>query len=585
MLIICDGPLDDGAEDTYIPRLNSLSTRTDNSYGRGLTSVAQTSLNGNARGYITGRVVGGGTLINGMLFIRGTYPDYDAWETLGNPGWAYRDVLPSFIKSETFTPQQDPAIAAKYGMGYNKSVHGTSGPVENGFGRYYWSQSANVFQGAALAGVPTVLDANDGSTAGAKFTPSNIDHVNMTRCTARTAYWNPNSKKKNFHLLTNNTVTRVIFGSTDNVTKSDGNLTATAVEFAADVNATRLLVNVTQEVILTAGVLFTPQLLQVSGVGPSALLESLGIKVQIDLPGVGENYQDHPMVDLSYIYQNVTDSPALEAASTTREAESRREYFGSRTGPWTAWPSTANLYPSLPSISNRSKAILAQASKQNAADLLPAGTDQTVIAGYQEEIALNAKLLASKDVHHHQIINDNNGGWTISLMRSFSRGYVRATTNSIFDDPEWNPRYCSNPIDYDLFVEGILWNRKLLDTAPMKELQPLETKPTRNASEYEIRKLVSNGVRTEWHGCGTAAMRPLSKGGVVSPRLKVYMTTNLRVADTSINPMIIGANSQASMYAFAEKAADIIKEDAAARKNKHHPGMRRGPPRAADFGH
>ena len=336
-----------------------------------MSTVPQTFLDGYSRSIPQGRALGGGTLLNGMLWNRGGRSDFDDWSRLGNHGWAWDDMLPYFRKSETYSPIQSSDIATDYSIGEDTNVHGYAGPVNVSFPHYYWNSSINLFSALTELGVPTAYDPNAGDIAGASFLPFGLDPVTQTRCTARRAYYDPVANRPNLWVTTGQTVTQILFdGAQGNANASapsvsdfstgEGgspatvdifgggsmlntstippdppneqkrdlarkvwhwlktitsilrrqapgpgpSLVATGVEFAPDAQGVRQVIQATREVILAAGAIHTPQIMKLSGLGPTDELQSLGIQPLMHLPGVGNNLQDHMQVWCWYPYHN-----------------------------------------------------------------------------------------------------------------------------------------------------------------------------------------------------------------------------------------------------------------------------------------
>ena len=247
-------------------------------------------------------------------------------------------------------------------------------------------------------------------------------------------------------------------------------------------------------------------------------------------------------------------------------------------GPWTAGSPNALAFNPLPLITNNTWIILLNATDQGPIDFLPAGLDQTLVAGFAAQKQSLATRLARTTTAAYEIINNNAGSLTVAVMHPFSRGTCFIQSADPFQPPAIDPRWLSNPVDRQVLVEALLFNRQILATPPMLELQPAQFVPPIDADEEAIDQIINNGLRTEFHPSGTAAMLPLEQGGVVNSHLRVYGTQNLRVVDASIFPMIPAAHLQAVVYAVAEKvdftfcivfsiaefmlqAADIIKGD------------------------
>ncbi|MCJ1266734.1 hypothetical protein MMC22_006619 [Lobaria immixta] len=599
-----------GSADNYEPIIQDpvyVGADIGGAYDWKLATVPQTQLDGATRPMPQGKALGGGSILNAMCWNRGGKDDYDAWEALGNPGWDWEGLLPYFIKSETYTPVYSEEIARQYSINYDPKVHGTSGPVQVSYPKYFYPQSINLFAGLNYLGVPTEFDPNDGSSAGAAFVPTDIDPKNQTRSDARRTYYDPFRHRQNFHVVTGQHVARVLIddvagsdevsnptpggnehGDGSSTGNSDGfgfgpegstppiagqprsrrressvsGLRITGVEFAPDASAPRQRISATREVIIAAGALHSVQLLELSGIGPASLLKSFDIPVAIDLPGVGNNLQDHCLVGTFYPYNNASyPSPAELTTNSTYNAEAEQEYKAQKTGPWTAGSPNALAFPPLPLISNRSASILKGAAGQDPSTYLVSGLDPSIIAGYTLQKKSLVQRLATKTVAAYEIINNNAGSLTVSVMHPFSRGTCSINSPDPFEPPIIDPRWLSNPADRQVLIEALLFNRRILATPSMLELQAAQFVPPIDADEDALNQVINNGIRTEFHPSGTCAMLPLEQGGVVDPHLRVWGTQNLRIVDASIFPMVPAAHLQAVVYGVAEKAADIIKSD------------------------
>lgn len=288
----------------------------------------------------------------------------------------------------------------------------------------------------------------------------------------------------------------------------------------------------------------------------------------IPLPGVGNNLQDHALIHLSYPYQlpNLT-SPATLLTNATFFAESEEQYLTSKTGPWTAKPSTAVGFPSLTHTTNSTYVadILALASLHNATQHLPPNTPSEVIAGYLTQLPHILTSLSLDTTPAHEILNDNAGALDLALLRPLSRGSVHATAKDPFVHPAINPNYLAHPLDRLILLRAMEFNTRLLHTSALSAFLPLFSQVPENATEAEMSEILDRGVGTEFHFSGTAAMMPREKGGVVDAELRVYGTEGLRVVDASVFPVVPGAHLQAVVYGVAERAADLIKGDGVVR--------------------
>ncbi|KAG9841133.1 alcohol oxidase, partial [Aureobasidium melanogenum] len=338
------------------------------------------------------------------------------------------------------------------------------------------------------------------------------------------------------------------------VTSVGGLIRANGVEFASGASIPRKNITAAREVIIAAGAIHTPQLLKLSGLGPSSELRPLQIPVLVDLPGVGMNLQDHVLVGVSYPYQKPTSLTSVQIASNyTLMRQFGAVYQANKTGPWTAGPPDGNAFPALSILTNRSFSIVTRAQTQKAMDYLPGDVHPSVIAGFDAQRQLLIKALQDPRRAAYELQNFNYGAFSNVNMRPFSRGFVKLNSSRPFDPPLIDPRYGSNPVDLDVLLASIVYNRQVLATTSMRLLQPLQLNPTPNATDQEILEFIKANVQTDFHPSGTCAMLPLDLGGVVDPNLLVYGTQNLRIVDASIMPVIPASHLQAVVYGIAEK--------------------------------
>lgn len=197
--------------------------------------------------------------------------------------------------------------------------------------------------------------------------------------------------------------------------------------------------------------------------------------------------------------------------------------------------------------------ILGNASSQSPTDYLVADLDSTVIAGYTAQKASLVQRLAQKTVAAYEIINNNAGSLTVAVMHPFSRGTCYINSPDPFEPPLIDPRWLTNPVDRQVLIEALQFNRQILAAPSMLELQVAQFVPPVDADEAALDQVIDNGIRTEFHPSGTCAMLPLEQGGVVDSSLIVWGTQNLRVVDAGIFPLIPAAHLQAVVYGVAEK--------------------------------
>lgn len=229
-------------------------------------------------------------------------------------------------------------------------------------------------------------------------------------------------------------------------------------------------------------------------------------------------------------------------------------------GPWTAGSPNALAFNPLPLITNNTAIILLNATYQTPTDFLVTGLDPTIVAGYAAQKQSLASRLSRTTTAAYEIINNNAGSLTVAVMHPFSRGTCRIQSADPFEPPAIDPRWLTNPVDRQVLVEALFFNRQILATPPMVELQAAQFVPPINADEDAINQVIDSGIRTEFHPSGTLAMMPLEQGGVVDSHLRVWGTQNLRVVDAGIFPMIPAAHLQAVVYGVAEKVPSICLE-------------------------
>ncbi|KAH7051160.1 choline dehydrogenase [Macrophomina phaseolina] len=563
VLVLEAGPVDQNEEWMRVPFFigndpnppaDALSGHLD--YDWNLGTEPQTYLDGKSRHYPLGRGLGGGSLVNGMLWNRGNVDDYNDWATLGNPGWSWDDMLPYFQKSERFSSDVSPESAAQYGIGHDDSVHGTSGAVNVSFQQHFYTASTNFYSGLGELGIPNAGDTNAGLTAGASFLPLSIDSSTKTRADARRSHYDPVASRDNLYISTGQFATRL---NLEGATQSDEERT-----HAATASSPRATTRARRAVILAAGAIHTPLLLQHSGIGDASFLASLNITPAIDLPGVGHNYQDHFMIATNAPFRSASYvAPKGYGADASADAANRAAFWANHSGAWTAGPPNGVAFPSLVGVAPEKAPGMAEAAgRQGEGMYLAEGVDDTVVKGWEAQKRLLAGALREANRSQFEILNDNAGHFTWSLMKPFSRGQVRVRSRDPFDVPAIDPRYGANPTDLSFFAEALRFNHRLLATRAMQQLQPDEQYPTADvvADDAKLTDLIKQAIFTEYHPTGTASMLPLGLGGVVDARLKVYGTQNLRIVDSSIMPMIPAAHLQACVYAVAEKAADLIKD-------------------------
>ncbi|KAF2788865.1 GMC oxidoreductase [Melanomma pulvis-pyrius CBS 109.77] len=505
-----------------------------------ISSIPQVNMNNRKQAVIIGCCVGGSSAINGMVFVRGTKPEYDGWAELGGPGstWNWEGVLPYFKKASHFNPPTE-EMARNFNVTWNPDVWGQD-PANKLYASYpnYGIPSIIPFY-KAMAKMRNMPIPEDGASgkSGLFWNPTSMDNKNYWRSYSRTAHFD-GIARKNYHIITMHKVKRILFNGT----------TATGVQFSPRDTDQILTVIAKREVIISAGTVHTPQILQNSGIGPKDLLQQAKIPVLIDLPGVGQNFQDHAFLSVNYQW-GVGTGPVLSNITQSGNAST---IAGPNLGAWIG----------LPTMTDDFEKIASRYESQDAAQYLPKNTHLTVLAGYRAFKKLHAKLLRSTDSNWLWLPLFGTPGGIVMSMHVVSHGTINIDPENPDAEPIVDYRALSNPIDMDIMVENIRYMRKFLKSEEFAPWKPTETAPGIEIEGEELREWIRKVlIPTNFHPIATAAKMPKEMGGVVDEQLRVHGTKRLRVVDGSIMPLLPGANTQQSVYMIAEKAVDLIKAE------------------------
>ncbi|OHX00498.1 GMC oxidoreductase [Colletotrichum incanum] len=549
VLVIEAGELDAGEDFVKIPGLAGGAVGTK--YDWNTTYVANDALGGRVVPIPQGKVVGGSTKLNRMVFDRGSKSDYDRWESLGASGWNWDTLLPYFKKNEKFTPPT-PEIVAEWGVEVDNSAHGNEGLMQVTYSPFFWPTTKFMIDAIKELGITVAKDQANGSPIGGYFCPHNQDPKTATRSSAREAYYDNFTGRQNLHLLTGRQVTQVV------TTGSGDSIKATGVAFAASKDAQTQTVNVNKEVILAAGTFHTPQILQVSGIGDPALHASINVPTVVDLPAVGQNLHDHVLLTVVNTINTTLSVSSLLQSNATFAAEARAQYDSQQNGPLSSPTGDFLAFLPLSTYSKAGQTLSSQATAQDGTTFLPSGTPAEVVKGYQaQHKILNDRLLADDSALLEIIWSD--GAMVLGLQHPYSRGNLKAASSSTFDAPVADAAFLKNPLDVSFLVEAVKFTRTLTGTDSIKGLQPFEIVPGANVTTDDaIADFVRQQSSTLFHPVGTCKLGAREEGGVVDTSLKVYGISGLRVVDASIMPLVPATHIMTTVYAVAEKAADII---------------------------
>ena len=453
-----------------------------------------------------GKVLGGSSSINGLIYIRGQHADYDGWRQLGCEGWGWEDVKPYFLKAEN---QERPGFGP---------LHATGGPLNVSDVTQTHEVSDDVIDACVQAGIPRTADVNGEDQEGVCYYQLTVK--NGQRCSAAVAYLHPAMDRPNLRVETEALTTRVLF---------DGRR-AVGVEYRQGGEVRRA--TAAAEVILCGGAINSPQLLQLSGVGPAELLRANGIEALADLPGVGENLQDHYVVTSTFRLKPGTVS-VNELTRGTRFLGETLKYIFQRKGLLTL--SAAHI-----AVFCKSRPELASPDIQF--HILPATMD-------------TEKLMAEQKMELEGL-----PGLTIApcQVRPESRGTIRIKSNDPTAYPAIVPNYLSDPIDQRVAVAALRWARKIAAQPALAKWIDHEMLPGPGANtDAELLEFARMAGSTIYHPVGTCQMGH-GPAAVVDPQLRVRGIEALRVVDASVMPRLVSGNTNAPTIMIGEKAADMI---------------------------
>jgi len=487
-------------------------TFTDPRYNWMYQTEPEPALDGRSAFWPRGKVLGGSSSINAMVFVRGQPGDYEDWRDAGNPGWGWRDVLPYFRKLE------DHAWGAS-------EYHGAGGPV------HVHAPSSEVhplcrtfLEACAETGIPLTPDYNGEQPEGAGLWQVTIR--NGVRVSSASAYLRPALRRSNLKLATEARTTRVLFSGS----------AANGVEYLR--GGSRLTATARREVLLCAGAIGSPLLLELSGVGEPERLRGLGIPMVAALPAVGGGLQDHLCV--SYFYRSRVSTLNDELAPFLGKARAALRYALRRDGPLSMSVNQAGAFV-------RSRPELARPNLHIYFN--PASYSTPTTSG-------QTRRLLNPDPFPGFLMSFNT-------CRPTSRGSVHLRSADPLASPVIAPNSLSTPQDVADVYEGARVLRRLSAAKPLAAMIDSELKPGANVcSDAQVLEDFRRRAGSVFHPCGTCAMGPDEARSVVDPRLRVHGVAHLRVIDASIFPSVTSGNINAPTLMVAEKAADLILEDA-----------------------
>jgi len=494
--------------------------------------VPQPGLNGR-RGYQPrGKVLGGSSSINAMIYARGHAADYDGWAAQGNPGWSYADVLPYFKRAEHNERGAD-------------ALHGQGGPLNVMDLAHPNPFLASFIEAGQQAGHRHNTDFNGPEQEGVGA--YQVTHKNGERFSAAKAYLTPHLQRPNLQVITNALTTRVVMDADGPVPRAVG------VEYRGNGGrgtAQTLRLKPGGEVVLSAGAFGSPQLLMLSGVGPSAHLREHGITPVRDLPGVGANLHDH--VDAVIV---VNAPQAKDLLGLT---------------PGGMWKAVRGIFEW-----RRQRSGMLTTNFAEAGGFIKSSPDEAIPD-------LQLHFVVGKLVDHgRKSVLGYGYSCHVCLLRPRSRGSLRLASADPQAAPLIDPAFLQDADDTARLVRGFQVMRRLLQQPALTRHGGTESATSVQAqSPAQIEQFVRNHADTIYHPVGTCRMGP-GPMDVVDARLRVHGVSGLRVVDASVMPTVVGGNTNAPVIMMAEKATDMIREDrlaASSHQEQHHDSRTRGHP-------
>lgn len=474
-----------------------------------------------------GKVLGGCSVINGMMYMRGTPKDYDDWAAAGNPGWSYNDVLPVFKKSEDNT---------EIGTVADAQYHGTGGPLTTNRFPDQPKLAHDILIAAKEINYTVSDDLNGAKFQG--FTIAQSNTRNGSRLSSARAFLRPQRKNRNLHIMLNSTVTKILFKVNGRDKRASG------IDLLY--RNRKYTVKTSKEVIVSAGAVDSPKVLLLSGIGPSAELQRVGVPQVHELPGVGKNIHNHVTFYLTFLLKKEKAFNELDWATAL-------DYLLNRRGPLS---------------STGMSQLTARISTKYAN---PNGQDpdlQIFFAGYLANCAKSGEARSLEDPSDP----DKPKTLTISpvVLHPKSRGTISLKSNNPLDPPMIKANYLTEPDDANVLIEGIRIIQKLANSTHLRntygiEMLKEEYGDCQTKYRYDSDEFWNCAIRIytgpENHQAGSCKMGPPSDAlAVVDSKLQVYGISGLRVIDASIMPKVVSGNTHATCVMIAEKGVEYIME-------------------------
>ncbi|KAJ4000446.1 alcohol oxidase [Lentinula boryana] len=526
-------------------------------YDWSFETVPQPGAGGRSITLPRGKMVGGSTGINNMAWSRASHAEYDAWESFGpNNGWNWDGLLPHIKQPANVSPNKTdlPIVNSEL---YDPKYEGFSGPVSASFNSWYSDVFPSYLVAANSSGISPNFNSDKGTTAGLMNCRSDVERNTGTRSYAAPAYYCSHASLPNFHVLVNSQATRVLL----KWSASLGSYVATGVEFSS--NNTTYTAMSKKEVILAAGTIQSPQLLELSGIGNSSILKSVGIEPLIDLPEVGENMQDHVFAPAQYqlkpgVLTFVCYALLLVMTPLTNRYCSAQNGSGMLSGTDTALSFLPlNLYVDSETIDFMKRSfdtVLADNSSSTFRRMQYKVQKDWLQQGLvpQSEIIMWSRAV-------EPLANESYVTLLSGVLHPASRGSVHIKSKDPLARPTIDAGWLIADFDLLVVLQTLKFAMRIATVEPLVSMiDSLVLPPPNSIGLYELTCSINFFLQSASHPMGTVAMAPRDLGGVVDSSLTVYGTTNLRVCDASIIPNGIGTHLQSTIYAIGEKASPRI---------------------------
>ncbi|KAG7448430.1 alcohol oxidase [Guyanagaster necrorhizus] len=522
-------------------------------YGWSFRTVPQKFVNGKECIWPRGKGLGGSSATNFAIWSKPPTEDINDWERLGNSGWNWETYEKYCDKAASYVPLKSSAPQVSKRDGNTMKTWRSP----RGIGPLKIAHPQNV------SDIELKLQEDRGEPSGTHIALNTVDPEKHTRTYSATAYLQPNLSRPNLLVLTKAYAHRLI-------TKTEATLlTATGVEFSCREETALQFAHANKEVILCAGALKSPQILELSGIGRPEVLSNIGIPVKLPLHGVGENVQDHICAGMvSQLKDDVPDE-TFDLLRDPEQAKEHAELFTKAEG--VSMMGIVNLtLASLHSFSPRAAELIDDEKhiiEENikARNYHPGLVDQYRLMLERLDRKESGWEFLGMPVYMSFLRPPEPGKRYYSIVPisnyTFSRGTVHVKSDDPTVDPIFDPHYLEHDIDLQGLIDMVKYIRKICDTAPYKDVLAAEVVPGPEVqTDEEIIAWLKKALSTVFHVAGSLSMLPREKGGVVDSELKVYGTTNIRVADLSVVPLHFSAHPQATVYVIGELAADIILE-------------------------